>query len=113
MERHTELELLVALQDLDMMIEEISEVKRLGFSSEGEQELIHARKELASRISRPLLYSYEILKKRYKRAIVIVKEDNTCLGCFIKLPTSMSAIGRTDKTVLYCEGCGRMLYWLF
>lgn len=110
---NNELELLVSLQDLDMMIEEISEVKRLGFSSEGEQELIHAREELASKISKPLLYSYEKLKKRYKRAIVPVKEDTTCLGCFIKLPTSVSAIGRTDKTVIYCESCGRMLYWLF
>lgn len=113
MARNDELELLVALQDLDMMIEEISEVKRLGFSSEGEEELLNAREELASKISKPLLYSYEKLKKRYKRAIVRVKEDNTCLGCFIKLPTSMSAIGRTDKTVIYCESCGRMLYWLF
>lgn len=110
---NNELELLVALQDLDMMIEEISEVKRLGFSADGEQELINAREELASRISKPLVYSYEKLKKRYKRAIVRVKEDNTCLGCFIKLPTSMAAIGRTDKAVIYCESCGRMLYWLF
>ncbi len=38
-----QLDLLVALQDLDMMIEEISEVKRLGFSAEGEEELIKAR----------------------------------------------------------------------
>ena len=107
-----ELDLLVALQDLDMMIEEISEVKRLGFSAEGETELINAREELAAKISKPLLYSYEKLKKRYKRAIVPVKEDNTCLGCFIKLPTSMSAIGRTDTSVIYCEGRGRILYWL-
>ena len=54
----------------------------------------------------------EKLKKRYKRAIVPVKEDNTCLGCFIKLPTSLSSIGRTDQEVIYCEGCGRILYWL-
>lgn len=107
-----ELELLVSLQDLDMMIEEISEVKRLGFSAVGESELTKAREELASKISKPLLYSYEKLKKRYKRAIVPVKEDNTCLGCFIRLPTSISAIGRTDATVFYCEGCGRILYWL-
>jgi len=110
--KKTDLELIVALQDLDMMIEEISEVKRLGFSAEREQELTNARDELASKISKPLLYSYEKLKKRYKRAIVPVKEDNTCLGCFIKLPTSISAIGRTDTSVFYCEGCGRILYWL-
>ena len=113
MAKKNELELLVALQDLDMMIEEISEVKRLGFSAEREEELTNAREELASKISKPLLYSYEKLKIRYKRAIVPVKEDNTCLGCFVKLPTSMSSIGRTDTSVIYCESCGRILYWLF
>lgn len=113
MAKKNDIELLVALQDLDVMIEEISEVKRLGFSAEREEELINAREELASKISKQLLYSYEKLKKRYKRAIVPVKEDNTCLGCFVRLPTSMSSIGRTDKNVIYCENCGRILYWLF
>jgi predicted nucleic acid-binding Zn-ribbon protein len=107
-----ELEMLVTLQDLDMMIDEISEVKRLGFEAEGEDNLLKAREELVSRISKPLLYGYEKLKKHYKRAIVPVKEDNTCLGCFIKLPTSISAKGRADSEVIYCEGCGRILYWL-
>jgi len=112
LQKKNELDMLVALQDLDMMIEEVSEVKRLGFGVEREDELKNAREELAAKISKPLLYSYEKLKKRYKRAIVPVKEDNTCLGCFIKLPTSLSAIGRTDTSVIYCEGCGRILYWL-
>lgn len=107
-----ELELLVALQDLDMMISEISEVKRLGFEAEGEDNLLNAREELVSKISKPLLFSYEQLKKRYKRAIVPVKEDNTCLGCFIRLPTSISAKGRADSEVMRCEACGRILYWL-
>ena len=106
------LDYLVALQDLDMMLEEISEVKRLGFSAEREEELKTAREELASKISKPLLYNYEKLKMRYKRAIVPVKEDNTCLGCFVKLPTSVSAVGRTDEKVIRCESCGRILYWL-
>jgi len=107
-----ELEFLVALQDLDMMINDISEVKRLGFDAEGEENLLKAREDLVSKISKPLLYSYEKLKRHYKRAIVPVKEDNTCLGCFIKLPTAIAAKGRSDNEVIYCEGCGRILYWL-
>lgn len=106
-----ELELLIALQDLDMMIEEISEVERLGFNAKGEENLMQAREELRARIPKPLLYSYDKLKKRYKRAIVPVKDD-TCLGCFIKIPTSISASGRGDKEVHFCEGCGRILYWI-
>jgi len=107
-----DLDLLVSLQDLDMMIDEISEVKRLGFEAEGEENLLKAREELVKRINKPLLFSYEQLKKRYKRAIVPVKDDNTCLGCFIRLPTSISAKGRADSEVMRCEACGRILYWL-
>jgi len=105
------LEQLVALQDLDMMISELEEVEKLGFEINGRQNLEEARTELVNKISRPLLYSYEKLKKRYKRAIVPV-QNNVCLGCFQRVPTSLSVRGRDDTAVYTCEGCGRILYWL-
>jgi len=109
----TQIEFLVALQDLDLMIKEIAEVKELGFEVKGEglASLTGARDELVQKIKKPLLAAYERLRSRYKRAIVPVKDDN-CLGCFMKLPTSITAQGRTDKEVLVCENCGRILYWL-
>jgi len=106
-----DLDRLVVLQDLDMMIGEMDEVKKLGFDVHGKQNLEDARKKLVKKISKPLLYNYEKLKKRYKRAIVPVKED-VCLGCFMRLPTSLSVRGRDDSKVYICEGCGRILYWL-
>ena len=109
----TQIEFLVALQDLDIMLKEIEEVKELGFEVKGEAAtaLTRAREELMTKIRKPLLASYERLRNRYKRAIVPVKDD-TCLGCFMRLPTSITAHGRTDKEVLLCENCGRILYWL-
>ncbi|MDZ7359255.1 MAG: C4-type zinc ribbon domain-containing protein [candidate division KSB1 bacterium] len=109
----TQIEFLVALQDLDIMIKEIEEVKELGFEVKGEglSSLMSAREDLVQKIKKPLLAAYERLRNRYKRAIVPVKDDN-CLGCFMKLPTSITAHGRTDKEVLICENCGRILYWL-
>lgn len=109
----TQIEFLVALQDLDLMNKEIEEVKELGFEVKGEglASLSRAREELVQKIKKPLLAAYERLRNRYKRAIVPVKDDN-CLGCFMKLPTSITAHGRTDKEVLICENCGRILYWL-
>jgi predicted nucleic acid-binding Zn-ribbon protein len=101
----------VALQDLDIMIKEISEVKELGFEVQGKDKLEEARAELVNKIDKPMLSNYERLKSKYKRAIVPVKGD-TCLGCFMRLPTSLSARGRDDSSVIYCEGCGRILYWL-
>ncbi|OGC09018.1 hypothetical protein A2V82_13060 [candidate division KSB1 bacterium RBG_16_48_16] len=107
----TSLELLVSLQDLDLMIEEADEVKKLGFSVTGSTELIKAREELAKSISRPLLSRYEQLRAKIKRAVVPVKDD-ICLGCFLRQPTSRGVRGREDEQIFTCENCGRMLYWL-
>ncbi|MBN2091396.1 hypothetical protein JW964_17420 [candidate division KSB1 bacterium] len=106
-----DLDQLVFLQDLDMMLSEREEVKKLGFDVTGQKMLEDERTELANKISRPLLYTYEKLRKRYKRAIVPVK-NSTCLGCFMKVPTSLSVRGREDAGVFTCEGCGRILYWI-
>ena len=109
----TPIEFLVALQDLDLMLKEIEDVKELGFevNAEGEATLMRAREELVQKLKKPLLLNYERLRNRYKRAIVPVKDD-TCLGCFMRVPTSLISHGRTDLEVLSCENCGRILYWL-
>ncbi|TDI87493.1 MAG: hypothetical protein E2O76_17220 [Caldithrix sp.] len=104
------LELLVALQDLDVMITDIDEVKQIGFKVGGKEKLKEARSQLAEKLSKPLLYNYENLRKRYKRAIIPVKDD-ICLGCFMRIPTSLITRGRSDQDVINCEGCGRVLYW--
>ncbi len=105
-----QLEFLVALQDLDIMIKDIEEVKALGFKVAGREKSQEARDELAQKISKPLLSNYEKLKARYKRSIVPVKDD-VCLGCFMRIPTSLYTRGRSDQDVILCEGCGRVLYW--
>lgn len=105
-----QLEFLVALQDLDMMIKEIDDVKSLGFDVTGKEKLQEAREQLVQKLSKPVLRRYETLKKRYKRAIVPVKDD-VCLGCFMRIPTSLFTRGRSDQEVNLCEGCGRVLYW--
>lgn len=106
-----QLELLISLQDLDTMIREIEDVKALGFKAEGGEKLAEAKAELERKIEKPLLGRYTRLKERYKRAVVPVKED-TCLGCFMKVPTSTATKGRDNSEIIFCEGCGRILYWL-
>ncbi len=105
-----QLDLLVALQDLDIMLRDIEDVSALGFDVKGKEKLQEARDELVKKISKPLLSNYNMLKKRYKRSIVPVKDD-VCLGCFMRIPTSLYTRGRSDKEVINCEGCGRILYW--
>ncbi len=105
-----ELELLVALQDLDIMIKDIEDVKEIGFDVAGREKLIKAREDLAQKLAKPIVFNYEKLRKRYMRSIVPVKDD-TCLGCFMRIPTQLITRGRTDREVISCEGCGRILYW--
>jgi predicted nucleic acid-binding Zn-ribbon protein len=105
-----QLEFLVALQDLDMIIKDIEDVKALGFHAEGIENLQEARAELIQKIKKPLLSTYNKLQGRYKRSIVPVKND-VCLGCFMRIPTQLITRGRSDQDVILCEGCGRILYW--
>lgn len=106
-----QLELLVSLQDLDIMISEADEDEALGFGTPGREKLQKVRADVVDSIGKPLMFAFERLRTRYKWAIVPVKDD-TCLGCFRRLPTAISAKGREDNEIITCEGCGRILYWL-
>jgi predicted nucleic acid-binding Zn-ribbon protein len=106
--------LLIALQDLDIMIKEVrdkatsKELQNLGFKLTGLNELLEARDKLARKIPKALLNRYEKLAQHYTLAILPIT-GNLCLGCFVKLPTSFfSAVNKTELQT--CENCGRLLY---
>ncbi len=111
------LRLLVALQDLDLMIREAhdpeasSEEENLGFSLKNLETLQTTRGKLAEQIGPRWLNLYERVSKRYGRAVVPV-EDRVCLGCFVTLPTSTAPKKLEDSDLQICENCGRILYWL-
>jgi len=108
----SQLELLVLYQDMNIMLKEAEEEKeRLGFSTKGMKELKEALEELAKKIDKRYLRAYERISIRYKHSIAPVK-NNTCLGCFAKLPTSYLGPGRSDEKIITCEHCGRILYWI-
>jgi predicted nucleic acid-binding Zn-ribbon protein len=104
---------LAALQDIDVMIRDRKKEEDLGFSTEGIETLEKARKKLASEINGRILRLYERLSKRYDRAVVPVIEHR-CLGCSMSVPTAkrMSGEDRTTSTVVVCESCGRILFFV-
>lgn len=107
-----QLELLVMYQDVDLMLRDTEqENSELGFSIEGKDKLCKARDDMAKRLKPNILRTYNRLRSRYKYSIVPV-QNNICLGCFAKLPTSYSAIGRNEEKIIKCEQCGRILYWI-
>jgi predicted nucleic acid-binding Zn-ribbon protein len=109
-----EFRLLIALQDLDIMIKEAKdkstskELESMGFKLTGLNELQEARKKLAGKIPPALLQRYEKLASHYRMGILPVTGD-LCLGCFVKLPTSFFSAAHSHE-LLVCENCGRMLY---
>ncbi len=104
--------LLVALQDLDMMIKESEqEEESLGFKIQNREKLVAARDNLIQQIDGKWLATYERVSKRHGRAVVPV-EAGVCLGCFMGLPTSHQRGPNRDADVGVCENCGRILYWL-
>ena len=113
---NSQLQALVALQDLDLMIREAKDPERatkeeeLGFEIQGVEKLERTREKLAKRIDERLLQTYERMSRRFTRVVVPV-EGRICLGCFMGLPTS--ARRNTEaRTIENCENCGRILYRL-
>ena len=91
--------LLVALQDLDMMIKESKqEEESLGFKIQNLEKLRAAREHLARQIDGKWLATYDRVSKRHGRAVVPV-ESGVCLGCFMGLPTSHQARPKRDADV--------------
>lgn len=108
----SQIELLVLYQDINLMLQEAEEeAARMGFPTEGKEKLEEARGEIAKKIEPRFLRAYERLRTRYTHSIAPVKDD-TCLGCFARLPTSYGAKGRHDESIFTCEQCGRILYWI-
>jgi hypothetical protein len=107
--------LLVALQDLDEMIEEAEDeenrnkLEAMGFPVNGLADLRAARAKLETKIPPQLLGRYRRLLERSGRAVVPVVE-NSCTGCFSAIPHSFVSSTHADQ-VLQCENCGRILFW--
>jgi hypothetical protein len=105
-------QLLVALQDLDLMLKETEDsqdqFEKLGFDVSGLKELHKARTQLVEKIEGNHLRHYERILKKYGRAVTPVTGES-CLGCFAKLPTSYQSSVHEGK-VRTCQNCGRFLY---
>ena len=109
-----QVERLILLQDLDLMIQELSDTKKanaekkLGFELGDISTLEKARGELAQSVESELLKRYERLRVRYPRAIVAVK-DGICFGCFVRRPARKS-VEDGGQEIEICERCARILF---
>ena len=110
---HPQLQLLVALQDMNGMIREVEEkgdeLETMGFTHAGLDNLKRAREELEGKIDPRLMSSFKRLVGRFGHAVVPVVGNN-CTGCFAHIPPSF--VSKTNAGLVQkCESCGRYLYW--
>jgi len=74
-------------------------------------ELINKEKETMMHDINPnLLAKYNKISMWAKGSAVVKVENETCYGCFIKLPPQISVLVEETEEIVYCPNCGRILY---
>jgi predicted nucleic acid-binding Zn-ribbon protein len=105
------------LQDLDLMIKEMADEnmvelrKKAGFRIKRGIDLRQAEKALQKEIPPDVLGRYDRLMKKVGRAVAPVV-DNVCMGCFVKIPVSLSQKEIGNRELRACDKCGIYLYWV-
>lgn len=72
---------------------------------------ITSRQEIVGNISRPILSTYERVRKGKGGRVVVAVRKRACSSCFKALtPKKVQEIKRNDQIVA-CDTCGCLLYW--
>ncbi len=95
--------------DLTQKRAELEEKTR---ATESEYRLWEAkRQQLASRLSRPVLYQYERIRSVRRDTAVVSVNKYACGGCFAAIPPQKVMEIRTMTQLITCESCGRILVY--
>jgi predicted nucleic acid-binding Zn-ribbon protein len=63
-------------------------------------------------IKRPMLSKYERIRDARHNLAVVRVENETCTGCYIKVPPQLYVEVKKEKELLQCPNCQRFLYTL-
>ena len=69
------------------------------------------REELASRLSKPVLYQYERIRKVRRDTAVVPVNKYACSGCYSAIPPQKVMEIRNMDQLIMCESCGRILIY--
>ncbi len=75
------------------------------------QELEKERADLASRVEEDLLTRYERLFASKGDAAVVALDHEVCMGCHMKITTQTAVRVKSDREIMNCDQCGRILYY--
>ncbi len=69
------------------------------------------RKQIASRVDKNLLSSYERIRKGRGGIAVVSVSRKACGGCFKQLPPQKVVEIKKGNRLITCDSCGRILVW--
>lgn len=95
----------------ELEAKEIDLNARLEQTSSKEKVLDVQRKELATKLSRPIYSTYERIRKGKNGLAVAGIENGICTGCSGNLPPQIGLEIRKMNQLIYCQTCGRFLIW--
>jgi len=85
-------------------------IKILNDIKEQIKELENKVQKLKSTLDDEILSKYENLKTKKTKPISKL-DDDKCTGCHMSIPSVVVSKVKKGKEVVYCDNCGRMLYY--
>ncbi len=69
------------------------------------------RESMRSALSPDLMRNYDRIIKRFPGHAVVPVQGNSCGGCSIHLADTIISKTRRQENLIYCENCGRLLFY--
>lgn len=66
---------------------------------------------IESKIDKSHVNRFNVLRNTRQNSVVAVK-NNICSGCNMRIPTNLNDIIKAKNEVIFCESCGRILYYI-
>lgn len=111
---------IIRLQDLDFDIALIK--KEISLLSKGKiddrekksleavlKRYLKEREEIAAKLPPDLLSRIARLQMHYDGSVVAQVVEEICLGCRVRVPTTLITTLQKGDQLVYCENCGRIL----
>ncbi len=114
---NTQLQVLIALQDILLLIRDARDPSRrkqygrIGFKISNLESLEETRQELEEQLDPAIRSQYDRMKQRYGRVVAPVI-NSVCHGCFVTIPSAIRGAEDRNKRLYRCENCGMFLYWV-
>jgi uncharacterized protein len=95
-------------KDLKVKKSELDEI--IAETEKEEKELLKESEKAAAKIEERLLNAYKRIRANTRNGLAVVTVDrDACGGCYNKIPPQRQLDIRTNKKIIVCEHCGRVL----